>query len=189
MQRAINTLTQMDFDTTSITRMVQQIRDCITNASNPVDKAQRLVRAITSIDVKLPDVETAIPFTQYVAKAAIEEAEELKDHQPLIDRAFEHVSELFKKHPWSAPRAEDQTASGPVVAVCDGIDVKVEVKADGSLKKGAKQILADELYKKHMLVDVPLTNQQFIAILMTELKMTKAGSTTYAYNCKKKYQK
>lgn len=188
MQSVINTLTQMDFDTTSITRMVQQIRDCITNASNPVNRAQSIVRAITAIDVKLPDIETAIPFTQYVAKAAVEVDEELKDHQPIIDRAFERVSELFKKHPWSAPRVETQTA-GPVVAVCDGIDVKVEVKADGSLKKGAKRILADELYKKYMLVTTPLTNQQFIAILMKELKMTKAGSTTYAYDCKKKYQK
>lgn len=186
MQSAINTLTQMDFDTTSITRMVQQIRDCITNAANPVTRAQSIVRAITAIDVKLPDIETAIPFTQYVAKAAVETAEELKDHQPIIDRAFERVSELFKKHPWSAPRAEDQTASGPVVAVCDGIDVKVEVKADGKIKKGGKQILAAELYKKHVIdAETPVDNQGFIKILMSELGMTKAGATTYAYNCKK----
>ena len=189
MQSAINTLTQMDFDTTSITRMVQQIRDSITNASNPVDKAQRLVRALTSIDVKLPDVETAIPFTQYVAKAAIEEAEELKDHQPLIDRAFERVSELFKKHPWSAPKVASQT-NGPVVSVCEGIDVKVEVKADGKIKKGGKQILAAELYKKHVIeTENPVDNQGFIKILMAELGMTKAGAITYAYNCKKQFAK
>ena len=188
MQSVQHTLTQMDFETTSITRMVQQIRDTIASASNPVAKAQRIVRAITAIDVNLPNIETAIPFTQYVAKAALEEVDELKDHQPLIDRAFERVSELFEKHPWSAPRVESHT-TGPVVAVVEGIDVKVEVKADGSLKKGTKRILADELYKKYMLVTTPLTNQQFIAILMKELKMTKAGSTTYAYDCKKKYQK
>ena len=189
MQSAINTLTQMDFDTTSITRMVQQIRDCITNAANPVTRAQSIVRAITSIDVKLPDVETAIPFTQYVAKAAIEEAEELKDHQPLIDRAFERVSELFKKHPWSAPRVESQTA-GPVVAVVEGIDVKVEVKADGKIKKGGKQILAAELYKKHVTdAETPVDNQGFIKILMAELGMTKAGATTYRYNLAKQFKK
>ena len=185
MQSVQHTLAQMDFDTTSITRMVQQIRDTITSASNPVAKAQRIVRAITAIDVNLPNIETAIPFTQYVAKAALEEVDELKDHQPLIDRAFERVSELFEKHPWSAPRVESHTA-GPVVAVCDSIDVKVEVKADGKIKKGGKQILAAELYKKHVIdAETPVDNQGFIKILMSELGMTKAGATTYAYNCKK----
>ena len=166
---------------------MQQIRDCITNASNPVNRAQSIVRAITSIDAKLPDIETAIPFTQYVAKAAVEADEELKDHQPIIDRAFERVSKLFKKHPWSAPRVETQTAS-PVVAVCDGIDVKVEVKADGTVKKGGKKILTEALYKLHVLnAEKPASNQEFIAVLMKELNVTKACATTYNYNARKEF--
>lgn len=186
MQSVQKILNEMEFNTESVVQMVQQIRTHISESADPIAKAKRLILAITDIDVNIPDVETAVPLAQFVAKASLEE--EVCDFPNIIERAFSYVSELFKKHPWSAPKVATQT-SGPVVAVCDSIDVKVEVKADGSLKKGAKQILADELYKKHMLVDVPLTNQQFIAILMTELKMTKAGSTTYAYNCKKKYQK
>jgi hypothetical protein len=30
-----------------------------------------------------------------------------------------------------------------------------------------------------------MTNQQFIALVMKELKMSKPGATTYAYNAKK----
>jgi hypothetical protein len=33
--------------------------------------------------------------------------------------------------------------------------------------------------------EVPLTNQGFIKLLMDELDMSKAGATTYSYNCKK----
>lgn len=188
MQSVIDTLTQMDFDTTCITRMMQQIRDTITNASNPAHQAQRIVHGITAINVKLPDIETAVPFTQYVAKLAIEEPDELKDHQPLIDRAFARVSELFKEHPWAAPRFESQTA-GPVANI-EGVGVKVEVKADGKIKKGGKQILAAALYKKHVTdAETPVDNQGFIKILMTELQMTKSGATTYRYNLAKQFKK
>lgn len=186
MQGVQKILNDMEFNTESVVQMVQQIRTHISESADPIAKAKRLIFAITDIDVKIPDVETAVPLAQFVAKASLEE--EVCDFPDIIERAFSYVSELFKKHPWSAPKVATQT-NGPVVAFVEGIDVKVEVKADGSLKKGAKRILADELYKKYMLVTTPLTNQQFIAILMKELKMTKAGSTTYAYDCKKKYQK
>ena len=186
MQGVQKILNEMEFNTESVVQMVQQIRTHIIKSADPITKAKQLIFKITDIDVKIPDVETAVPLAQFVAKASLEE--EVCDFPDIIERAFSYVSELFKKHPWSAPKVASQT-NGPVVSVCEGIDVKVEVKADGSLKKGAKRILADELYKKYMLVTTPLTNQQFIAILMKELKMTKAGSTTYAYDCKKKYQK
>lgn len=186
MQGVQKILHSMEFNTESVVQMVQQIRSHISESADPINKAKRLIHAITDIDVVIPDVETAVPLAQFIAKTALEE--EMCDFPNIIERAFSYVSELFKKHPWSAPKVATQT-NGPVVAVVEGIDTKVEIKADGSLKKGAKRILADELYKKYMLVTTPLTNQQFIAILMKELKMTKAGSTTYAYDCKKKYQK
>ena len=80
--------------------------------------------------------------------------------------------------------------NAPVVSLSEGIDDKVEVKADGKIKKGGKQILAAELYKKHVVeTENPVDNQGFIKILMAELGMTKAGATTYAYNCKKQFAK
>lgn len=186
MQGVQKILNDLDLNTESVVQLVQQVRTLIDSSADPLNKANQFIKTITDIDVAVSDIETAIPLAQYVAKTALEEV--VCDFRDVINRGYTYVSELHKRHPWSAPKIASQMA-GPVVAIVDGIDVKVEVKADGSLKKGAKRILADELYKKYMLVTTPLTNQQFIAILMKELKMTKAGSTTYAYDCKKKYQK
>ena len=61
--------------------------------------------------------------------------------------------------------------------------------ADGSIKKGGKELLAVELYKKYTseLNGAPYQNQAFIAILVAQLGMSKAGATTYNYNMKKKF--
>lgn len=85
----------------------------------------------------------------------------------------------------------DPTASGQPttdVAFAASVDVKVAVKADGSIKKGGKEVLAIALYEKHVKnAETPLTNQEFIAVLVKELGMSKAGATTYNYNMKKKF--
>ena len=187
MQGVQKILHSMEFNTESVVQMVQQIRSHISESVDPIAKAKRLIFAITDIDVKIPDVETAVPLAQFVAKASLEE--EVCDFPDIIERAFSYVSELFKKHPWSAPKVASQT-NGPVVAVCEGIETKVEIKADGKIKKGGKQILAVELYKKHVVEATnPVDNQGFIAILMKELGMTKAGATTYRYNLAKQFNK
>lgn len=72
------------------------------------------------------------------------------------------------------------------IQVATGIDTKVAVKSNGKIKKGGKAILAADMYQKFVVdAEVPLTNQGFIALLMNELDMGKAGATTYAYNQKK----
>ena len=188
MQSAQITIEAMDFDTKSTAHLVQQIRQYVESSASPIEAAQRIIRNITSIDVEIPNLETAVPLAQYVAMHSLN-AEEGMKYETLIENGFTYVSELFKKHPWASPKTDSSTAPN-TVAVVEGIDVKVEVKADGKIKKGGKQILAVELYKKHVLeTETPVDNQGFIKILMAELGMTKAGSTTYAYNCRKQFAK
>ena len=133
MQGVQKILDNMGFDTECVSKMVQQIRTHITVSSSPIEKAKQMIKTIADVDVTIPDIETAVPLAQFVAKTALEE--EMCDFHDVVDRGFKYVSELFKKHPWSAPHVETQS-SGPVVAVVEGIDVKVEVKADGKIKKG-----------------------------------------------------
>lgn len=64
----------------------------------------------------------------------------------------------------------------------------VVIKSNGKIKKGGKQVLALQLFKTHV-VEKSVSNQEFVAVLMKELDMTKAGATTYAYNTKKAYEK
>ena len=185
MQGVQKILNDMEFNTESVVQMVQQIRTHISESADPIAKAKRLIFAITDTDVKIPDVETAVPLAQFVAKASLEE--EVCDFPDIIERAFSYVSELFKKHPWSAPKVASQT-NGPVVSVCEGIDVKVEVKADGKIKKGGKAIIAEEMYKKYVLnASTPLSNKEFIQLLVKEAQFTQAGATTYRYNLAKKF--
>ena len=79
-----------------------------------------------------------------------------------------------------------------MVQVVSSVDVKVEVKDNGQMKKGGKQIIALELYKK-FVVDAEegnkLSNSDFVKLLMKELGMSLAGSRTYAYNCKNHFAK
>ena len=97
MQGVQKILNDMEFNTESVVQMVQQIRTHISESADPIAKAKRLIFAITDIDVNIPDVETAVPLAQFVAKASLEE--EVCDFPDIIERAFSYVSELFKKHP------------------------------------------------------------------------------------------
>ncbi len=74
------------------------------------------------------------------------------------------------------------TGKGDTTTMISGTEVVV--KSDGSLKKGGKQVIANQMYEEHV-VNGNLSNQEFIRLLMTELNMSKAGSTTYAYNSSK----
>ena len=112
------------------------------------------------------------------------------DSQVIMDNANAYAKS-FCENPnnsylWSKPELTTTTADVQVQVVKE-LDTKVAVKADGSIKKGGKQILAQELYVKHVVESTtPLTNVQFIALIMKELDMSLAGARTYAYNCAKK---
>lgn len=69
----------------------------------------------------------------------------------------------------------------------DVAGVKVEVKADGKIKKGGKQEAADALYQEHV-VNGGKSSSEFLEVLMKQLDMTKAGARTYMYNSKKKHE-
>lgn len=184
MQSAIQTLEAMDFSVKSPSLCVQQVRTYIESAPIPVDAAIRVIYNITSIAVEFDDLETALHVAQYVAYDAVKL--DSYDFQASIDHAFKRTADLYAKNPWAKVAIEKATIARNEVAVVAGVDLKVAVKADGKIKKGGKGPLAAELYKIHVTnATAPLSNQDFIKVLMKELDMSKAGATTYAYNCNK----
>lgn len=60
-------------------------------------------------------------------------------------------------------------------------------KTDSDVPKAPKKnkgTAATELYNTHVRdAATPLTNGQFVELLVKELEMTKSGARTYAYNC------
>ena len=62
------------------------------------------------------------------------------------------------------------------------------VKADGSIKKGGRAILIEELYRKYVLEGTePVTRKQMIDLFVKEVGMTPAGASTYFANAKAKF--
>lgn len=178
---------RLDLGHSSVTA-VQKIREAIDTASSPMSKAVALIDAITGVKRDFPNVETAKLTAMAVGDEAFKLKHVIEDADAFVDaciaRATKFIADPANAFHFVKPEAE---AVGTTETVIEGIDVKVAVKADGKIKKGGKEILALELYKKHVLeAKKALTNQEFIAVLVKELAMSKAGATTYAYNCKKK---
>lgn len=144
-------------------------------------------------DVKedlLTDYELMV--TQAVAEQMVKHVGVSVDEVEVLSTARSRAMRLLTspQHAWMFAKPESSASGQPTeqVAVSADVDVKVAVKADGSIKKGGKEVLAIALYEKHVKnAETPLTNQQFIAVLMKELGMSKAGATTYNYNMKKKF--
>lgn len=182
-------LLHMGLTVTSPSRIVEDIRDMIELAPNPLKKANQLIADMTDLPALYTDIVLARHVAQYVAQIAV--SHESFDAEATIMVAEKHSEQIIAKMPWAFVTEEPTTGQpGHVVAVVAGVDLKVEVKADGKIKKGGKGPLAAELYKIHVLnATAPLSNQDFIKVLMKELDMSKAGATTYRYNLAKQFKK
>lgn len=166
---------------------VQKIREAVVNATSPKSKAIAIIKDILGIERQYSSVEKARLVAMAVGEEAFKANHSIGDVDEFIAMCEKRI-DAFMSDPNNAFHfAKPQDAEVTTETVVEGIDVKVAVKADGKIKKGGKEILALELYKKHVLeAQKALTNQEFIAILMRDLNMSKAGATTYAWNVDKK---
>lgn len=178
--------------TRSTVQMCSELGQFIRNSPIPERAASSLVREMLGLNVTFNDPVYAGVAVKALAVELFSVNFVVDEPKEFLESALEYATQ-FKNDPqwsflWAQP--EDDEMSSKVddskVQVVEGLDVKVAVKANGKIKKGGKQILALELYKKHVVdATSPLNNQQFISLIMKELDMTKAGATTYAYNCGK----
>jgi hypothetical protein len=126
---------------------------------------------------------------QAVAEAVVRAEGEAVDEVLLLEAAKTRVLKLMNspQHSWMFAKPDVTAASGEGVKVIEDVNVTVEVKANGKLKKGGAGALAEELYRVRVLnSNEPVTNGAFIDMLVNEVGMTKSGATTYAYNIDKK---
>lgn len=194
-------LIRLGISTTSAMQAVQQVRMWIEDGA----EADRLNRAntlldkvlgvkLTTADVEDRPVATPVAYAVTIAQAAIEatikQSGMVDDVDLLMTEARSRAEKFIntQSHGWMFAVAEAVETSTEQVAVAVGVETKVAVKADGTIKKGGKEILAAELYKKHVVDGVPpMSNQDFIKILIQQLGMTKSGASTYRYNMAKKF--
>lgn len=194
-------LNRLGISTTCAMHAVQQAREYVEGVGEPqqIDRMNDLLEKVLGVKLTAPDIMNrpvtdartyAMTIVQAVidnvvkADGAVDDADEM--FAAAKERAYAFITR--PSNSWMFAVAAPTEVSTTAVAVATSVDVKVEVKSDGSIKKGGKEILAIALYEKHVKnAAAPATNQEFIAILMSELGMTKAGATTYNYNMKKKF--
>lgn len=195
-------LARFGISTTSAMQAVQQVRIHIEDAgeTHRIERTNELLEKVLGVrlnpvDINNKPVGTPYAYAMTIAQAAVEsvikQEGQIDNVEELMTNAVKRADKFITtpKHKWLFAVAEGTSVATTDVAVAAGVELKVAVKADGKIKKGGKELLAAELYKKYVasLNGAPYANQAFIAILVKELGMTKDGASTYNYNMKKKH--
>ncbi|PPD55505.1 MAG: hypothetical protein CTY12_00585 [Methylotenera sp.] len=168
----------------------QEVGNMIRDSATPLTTSSKLFNDFLSLDVRFDDEVYARVCCKSMIQQIVEKNNIVDDSQVILDYANAYAKSFCEdpkwSYLWSKPENVTTATSDVQVQVVKELDTKVAVKADGSIKKGGKQILAQELYTKHVVdATTPLTNVEFIALIMKELDMSLAGARTYAYNAKK----
>lgn len=184
MISAKTTLTKLGFTIESTSRIVQEVREIIELSPTPLVRASKLIKDVIEEDITFTDIKEAIIVAQYVVMTLAQHDE--YDQELALHEGLKKVEQMKLDQPFAWVRPETQTSKGETSeSVGEGLSA-VTIKADGKIKKGGKQLLAAELYKKHVTdSDTPVENAEFIQILVSKLGMSKPGATTYASNCRK----
>lgn len=196
-------LTHMGIST-SLVQAVQETREYITRNNGDESDASQLIHALLDIFVDSKEfrregadpITWAVTVAQAVVEAIIKADCVVDDAQALLTGAWERADKFINKPSgrWMFAVAEEAApVNGEFTQVSTTVDTQVVVKADGKIKKGGKETMAIALYEKFKAdkaarnePDLATDNQAFVAILVKELGMTKAGAQTYNYNMKKK---
>lgn len=190
MINIIPALNHLGINSASAVHAVAQLRDAIEQSAEAqrVDATVQLCTTIfgsapsfVSLDLKVAtELEWAVTIAQYALQEAITAGGEVGDVPELFARATERAAKIIGNHKWM------YTAAQAVAPAAEG-EAIVAKREDGTIKKGGKDVASQALYKKHVLETTePMTSQQFVALLMSELQMTKSGANTYAFNVRKK---
>lgn len=197
-ERALNTL-GLPFG--SRIGAVQAVRDLVGESNPSATVAVKLINGLLGTSISQADFLTGVDpklagdyglmVAQGVAEMIAMAGGLPIDEVDVLIQVKARVARLMAdaQHKWMFAKTPSVSSGGPTteVAMIHDIDVKVEVKADGKIKKGGREVMAEALYQKRVIDSgQPVTNQEFIQILIKELGMTKGGATTYAYNVDKK---
>jgi len=170
-------LDRLKIDSTSLVGAIQDISTLIESSDNPISTARSIITNVADIEFNTNDPIEARMIAQRLVQDALLLGEKY-DPTMSLERAAKKIAEQRVTNPWFFFKNQGTT----VVSTTETREgVNVEIKTDGKIKKGGKQVMAAALYEKHKA----LSNQEIITIFMKELDMSKPGATTYLYNAKK----
>lgn len=186
------TLTHMNIPTESVNRALQVVRGRLERASSETAGAITYIKALLDLDVAFDNSDkariTAFAVTQEVLQAPDNFVDPDEVLKKALKKANDFVDEssnawLFVKASTMSGNAEEQSA------VVDGLETKVTLKADGSIKKGGKQVLALEMYRREAAArGGSVDSGEFTKLIVKELGMSVVGARTYTYNARKSFE-
>jgi hypothetical protein len=186
MLNVTHTLAHMNISATSVACAIQDVRELITVNENVAYNTRKFIKSLLGLEVKLSDNDQARVTALAVIEQVIKCKCEVADEEDLYNKAVARAEAHMRTNPWMYVKVESVTSNQEQKAVAEGIDTKVSVRANGSIGRGGKQILAAALFKLHVTDSkTPCDNSCFVKILMKELQMTLPGARTYAHNLRK----
>lgn len=171
-------LTRLHIDPECRIKAVQEVRQLIEGSTNPLAAAKVLFSNLAPPDeeFKFQDANDARLTVAFLVENAIRLGEQY-DPEDALKRAAVWLINHKEKNPWSFIKPD----TGISTETVSHSGVLVEVKADGKMKKGSKQILAKALFDSNPTSN----NAELIKLFVKELDMSEAGARTYVYNCRK----
>lgn len=171
-------LTRLDIDHTSRAMAVQKVRQLIEGSTQPLAAARVLFGNLAAPDAefKFTDPNEARLTVAFLVDDAIKLGEQY-DPNDALKRAAEWIINHRANNPWAFWKPEGTVET----TTEERAGVQVEVKTDGKIKKGGKQIMAQALYSANPTLD----NAALIKLFQKELDMSEAGARTYVYNLRK----
>lgn len=171
-------LQNWNIDTRSRLTAVASTREVFENAAEEkrVDLVNEFFRDVFGIRANLTDAVIGRMAAQYAVDEISQSHYEFGNAPKVVERAVERAIK-FRNDPscaWMFVTSETQSS------------FKTDSDAPTAPKKN-KGTASWDLYVIHVKnAETPLTNIQFVDFLVKELKMTKSGARTYAYNCFKR---
>lgn len=187
-----HTLEHMGINAECYTQAVQQVREKM--EKNTIAEAVMFIHQVLGVHTTFTGADEALLVSQAVVENAIRHGGDVGfDPEEAITAAKKRAAAFISNpaNKWMFAKPEGYSAPS-ITEIKDigGVATEVQVTTEGKFKKGQKEALAKTLYGDFQknnpdAADPKKANQSFIAILMKELGMTKAGATTYNYNMKK----
>jgi hypothetical protein len=188
-------LKHMNISTTSPAMATSEVGELIRSSAVPTETARMFIDSVLSLPVVFDEPIYAGLVCKHIIKFVIDNecVVDIDSIDEILENAQVYATDYCNNpansYMWAELDETIDTKAGHI-QVATGIETKVAVKADGKIKKGGKAILCADMYQKFVIdAEVPLTRKEFRELLMKELMMTPAGSTTYEFNCHKKHKK
>jgi hypothetical protein len=189
-------LNHMNISTTSTAMATSEVGELIRSSAIPTETARIFVNDLLSLPVVFDEPVYAGLVCKHIVKYVIDNecVVDINKIDDILENAQSYATNFCNNPANSYMWAEldesiDSTSTHQQFAT--GIETKVAVNAiTGKIKKGGKAILCAEMYQKFVIdAEVPLTRKEFRELLVKELMMTPAGSTSYEYKCHKQHKK